>query len=649
MVQPFRFSPRANRAHEVRWREWGREAFDEAKEVDRPVLLSISGVWCHWCHVMDETTYSDPEVIRLVNESFVPIRVDTDQRPDVNERYNLGGWPTTALLSPDGELMGGGTYIPLEQMVPWLEGVLDSWRDEREDIGRRLAERRRTLEGAPSTAQPGHLDADIYRHVLRSLRDSFDDRLAGFGRGTKFPMVEAIGLAMDGYVTTRDEDLRDIFARTIEAMVDGGLYDQVEGGFFRYSTTRDWSIPHYEKMLEDNAALLGALLNAVRIVGTPKLYGAAEDVVRFLNEVLYQARFGVYAGTQDADEEYYRLDLKERRERKAPGLDRNVYVNWNADAVRALVDASWVLDVVDHLRRAIGVMNFLLDNAYDRERGMAHYLPAPPTAVVRNDAPSEEGASLPVPPHGPGTWKPQLWGLLGDQVSSGRALVRLYHSTGEDRWLSTAEALAEFMLKNLKAPGGGFHDLRPDREAPGELARPKVTLEGNARAARFLLELAATSLDEGRAGRYRREAVAALGRFADTYRDYGVMASGYALAVADALRPWTTVTIIGDRANAQTADLEDVCWAAYRPETVIRLLDPAEKADVTEALGFGRDPDPRAYVCVGTKCLAPVGESSVLRGILEKEAVREVAEGPVRTLELDEKEADRPSPDGGRP
>ena len=633
-VQPFRFSPRPNRAHEIRWREWGREAFAEARKVDRPVLLSISGVWCHWCHVMDETTYSDPEVIRLINGNFVPVRVDTDQRPDVNERYNLGGWPTTALLSPDGELMGGGTYIPPDQMVPWLEEVIEAWGDGRAEIGRRLAERRRLLEArAPAEARPGRLDIDIYHGVLRSLRDSFDDRHAGFGRGAKFPLVEAIELAMDGYVTTRDDDLRDIFARSLEAMVDGGMYDHVEGGFFRYSTTRDWSVPHYEKMLEDNAALLGALLKAVQIVGPPKLRGAAEDVVRFLNEVLYQDEDGVYAGSQDADEEYYRLDIRERRERKAPAVDRNVYVNWNADLVRALVEASWILDVVDHLQRAIAVMNFLLDRAYDEGRGMAHFLPAPPTAVTRVDAPSQQGTSLPVPPGRPEMWKPQLWGLLADQVASGRALVRLHHGTGDDRWLVTAERLADFILEELRASDGGFHDLRLDRQAPGELARPRLTLEANARAARFLLELAATTLDQERAERYRREAVTALSRFADTHRGHGVMAAGYALAVADALRPWTVVTIIGHRRDARTVELEDVSWAAYRPQTVIRLLDPTEKVDVMEALGFGRDPDPRAYVCVGTRCLAPVSESSVLREILEKEGARGVVDGPVRMLE----------------
>jgi hypothetical protein len=606
---------------------------------------------------MDERTYSEPEVIKLVNEHFIPVRVDTDQRPDVNERYNLGGWPTTALLSPDGRVMGGGTYVPPEQMVPWLKRVVEAWRDGREEIERQLAERRAprtTARGAPLAAVPAaprdesrgeRLSMDIYGDVLRIIKKSFDDEHAGFGRATKFPMVEAIELAMDGYVTTRDEDLRDIFARSLEAMADGGMFDHVEGGFFRYSTTRDWSVPHFEKMLEDNAALLDAVLGAVRIVGTPKLYGVAEDVVRFLDDVLYQKDFGVYAGTQDADEEYYSLDRKERAERRAPAIDRNIYVNWNADVVRAMVDASWVLDRIDHLTRAVEVMDFLLEHAHDRGHGMAHYLPAPPQRVVRLDAPSQFGASIPEPPEGRRNWKPQLWGLLADQVACGRALLRLYHASGNDRWLKTAGDLADLVIADLAAPGGGFYDLRPDPEAPGELARPRLSLDGNARAARFLLELVAVITDEAKAEEYRRQAVAALGRFTGSYRDHGVMAAGYALAVAEAIRPWTVVTIIGDRRNERTTALEDVTWAAFRPQKAIRLLDPVEKADEIEAIGFGRDPDPRAYVCVGTRCLPPVADSSILRGILEKESVREVADGPVKMLGI---EGEGIGADGGK-
>ena len=136
---PFHFSPRPNRAHEIRWRPWSPEAFEEARREDKPILLAISAVWCHWCHVMDETTYSDEQVIRLINERFVPVRVDNDQRPDVNARYNMGGWPTTAFLTPDGEVLSGATYVPPEQFRQALEQVSSYYREHRDDIAQKVA------------------------------------------------------------------------------------------------------------------------------------------------------------------------------------------------------------------------------------------------------------------------------------------------------------------------------------------------------------------------------------------------------------------------------------------------------------------------------------------------------------------------------
>src|SRR3990172_4281958 len=138
----FHFSPRPNRAHEVRWRQWGDEAFAEAKAQDKPVLLALSAVWCHWCHVMDETSYSDPGVISYLNQHFVPVRVDNDQRPDINARYNLGGWPTTAFLTPDGDLMTGGTYIPPEAMLEHLPKIVTQYKSNREEIARKVEEMR---------------------------------------------------------------------------------------------------------------------------------------------------------------------------------------------------------------------------------------------------------------------------------------------------------------------------------------------------------------------------------------------------------------------------------------------------------------------------------------------------------------------------
>src|SRR5512142_1702064 len=162
-MAPFHFSPRPNRANEIHWHEWTPDSFEKAKREDRPILLGISAVWCHWCHVMDETTYSDPEVIQLVNERYIPIRVDNDERPDVNRRYNLGGWPTTAFLTPDGELLTGGTYIPPAQMNGYLTQVSDAYTHSKDQILQKVAEingkREQSLQARATP--PGRLDPEI--------------------------------------------------------------------------------------------------------------------------------------------------------------------------------------------------------------------------------------------------------------------------------------------------------------------------------------------------------------------------------------------------------------------------------------------------------------------------------------------------------
>ena len=165
----FRFSPRPNRASDIGWRDWGEKAFQEAQVADKPILLAISAVWCHWCHVMDETSYSDPEVIRTINERYVPIRVDNDERPDVNRRYNMGGWPTTAFLTPDGEIVHGGTYIPPDAMRSYVAQVAEVWRDRRTEIAQRVAEVREKNkeERAP---KPGDLSLVVSACILRDLQ-----------------------------------------------------------------------------------------------------------------------------------------------------------------------------------------------------------------------------------------------------------------------------------------------------------------------------------------------------------------------------------------------------------------------------------------------------------------------------------------------
>ncbi|HEX6061913.1 MAG TPA: DUF255 domain-containing protein, partial [Candidatus Limnocylindria bacterium] len=185
-MSDFHFSPRPNRASEIAWRAWGDEAFREARSADKPVLLAISAVWCHWCHVMDETSYSDPAVIAGVNERYIPIRVDNDERPDVNRRYNMGGWPTTAFLTPDGEILNGATYIPPDAMRRSVAEIADHWRDKRSELEPRLRELK-AHEADAHAQRPGDLDWSIVGAIGALIRGQYDSEYGGFGREPKFP------------------------------------------------------------------------------------------------------------------------------------------------------------------------------------------------------------------------------------------------------------------------------------------------------------------------------------------------------------------------------------------------------------------------------------------------------------------------------
>jgi uncharacterized protein YyaL (SSP411 family) len=252
----------ASKTDAIEWFEYGPEAFNKAATENKPILLAISAVWCHWCHIQDKTTYSDPEVVRLVNRDYVPIRVDNDKRPDVNRRYNLGGWPTTAFLTPDGDIIAGGTYIPPEDMKDALRKVKALY----------LQGKAKSPSAIPSSEDAekqltAEVSQGIIDDVLTSLVMSFDSVYGGFGDNPKFPHTDALELALVQYWYAGDKGLLTMVTKTLDHMARGGMYDHEDGGFFRYSTTRDWSIPHYEKMCKENAKLLGTYLHAYQATG----------------------------------------------------------------------------------------------------------------------------------------------------------------------------------------------------------------------------------------------------------------------------------------------------------------------------------------------------------------------------------------------
>jgi uncharacterized protein len=485
----FHFSPRANRAAEINWHPWSPAAFEEARQSGRPILLSISAVWCHWCHVMDETTYSHAGVIDLINREFVPVRVDNDVRPDINQRYNMGGWPSTAFLTSSGDILTGATYLPPDQMADALTRVASYYRTNQTEIASRVLEARKRA-GSGVARSAGELDEGIVDSILDAVTAAYDPQYGGFGNAPKFPQTDAILMLLEQAQVRSDPALREMAVHTLEKMAGGGTYDHVEGGFFRYSTTQDWSVPHFEKMLEDHSGLL----SGVALAGMTAVLDSATG---YLDRVLRDERTGLYAGSQDANEHYYLLDADERAQSSAPYVDRRVYTAWNAALAVAYLDASLRCERPVLREHAAMLLDRLFRDAYRAGQGMTH----------------AEGVG----------------GQLGDQVWSLWAAVRAHSAGLGEAWLPAAKDLASHLEERYTDPERGGYFDHAGGDQLGRLGEPIKPLGENSVVAMALVELDVLTGDPESpyGGRARRalESVAALPR------QYGLMAAVFARAL----------------------------------------------------------------------------------------------------------------------
>ena len=484
----FHFSPRANRASEIKWRHWSESAFEEARQLNRPILLSISAVWCHWCHVMDETSYSHAGVIDLINREYVPIRVDNDVRPDINQRYNMGGWPTTAFLTSSGDILSGATYMPPDQMADSLSRVADYYHSHQPEIASRILESRKRAPGVARSA--GELDEGMVSSILDAVKNAYDAEYGGFGNAPKFPQTDAILLLLEQAQVRSEPELRQMAVHTLGRMTGGGTYDHVEGGFFRYSTTQDWSVPHYEKMLEDHAALVSGLALA-------GLSDALDSTTGYLDTVLRDPKTGLYAGSQDADEHYFSLGADERHPDNAPFVDRRVYTAWNAALGIAYLDASVRCERPALRKHAAKLLDRLFKDMYTKGAGLIH----------------AEGVG----------------GQLGDQVWGLWAAVRAHQAGLDAEWLSVAVDVAQHLDERYAdSELGGYFD-HTGGELLGRLGDRIKPLAENSVAALALVELDVLigDPDTPYALRARKtlESVAALPR------QYGLMAAVFGRAL----------------------------------------------------------------------------------------------------------------------
>ena len=251
-------------AEAIRWRDWNEESFLAARQEEKRVLLTLTATWCHWCHVMDQTSYSNPQVVDLVNSRFIPVRVDVDRRPDISRRYNQGGFPTVAILNDQGELIAGRVYTPPDQMVSFLEQAVGG-HPEGVVVKASLADGH---SDPLVTELPKRERESTSNAILERLRELYDPEFGGFGREPKQPPWEALRFLLAVYGRSqgrsRDQSLLEMVVNTLEGM-RAGLYDQKDQGIFRYSVARDWKVPHYEKMIVTNANLAWLYLEAYQV------------------------------------------------------------------------------------------------------------------------------------------------------------------------------------------------------------------------------------------------------------------------------------------------------------------------------------------------------------------------------------------------
>jgi uncharacterized protein len=564
-MSDFHFSPRPNRANEIAWNLWGDAAFERARAEDKPLLLSISAVWCHWCHVMDETSYSDTGVIETINANFVPVRIDNDERPDVNARYNMGGWPTTAFLTPDGAILTGATYLPPRQMERALLEISDYYRKNKNEITERAAELRDaktqyTLAG-PEALVPALLDT-----YTETVMGDYDAEFGGFGEEPKFPQAELLEYLLARWRSENDVMLYDAVAQTMRAMSGGGMYDRVEGGFFRYSTTRDWSVPHFEKMAEDHAGLLRVLAQLELWAPSEQWRDDLRRTLEYVNGVLLDPQTQLFAGSQDADETYYTLDAQARRAHDTPFVDRRSYTNWTAGLAGAFAWCGSALGDPQLIAQAERTLDALHDRARE-PGGLLYHVLAP-------------GAP------------PRITGLLGDQVSYIRALIDTYEASGRADLLTRAITHADATIAAFGAQDGGFFDRLPE-DAIGRLDRTDRPLPENGVMAENLLRLAVVTHEP----EYRRVAERTLSLYANTFARARSFGATYARALARYLAPEVNVRIEGADGALRIA--------ARRLPTPFAAVETG----VGQAV--------RGFVCVGTVCAAPASDPAELTAAYE--------------------------------
>lgn len=471
---PFDFSRRPNRASEVSWYEWN-EAFRQAASDDRPVFLCLTTPWCRWCQALDEGPLSDDVVIAALNRALVSTRVNVDERPDIALRYSMGGWPTVAFLTPEGEIITGATFLNAAELVAMIDNVVEAWTTQREDFAAEVGELRMAAAALLTAMreQPEQRDItpDFVSFLIDTALSAYDDEYGGFGRGAKFPRTDIL----ETLLLAPGDDARSVLTHTLDAIVSGALHDRARGGFYRYAVNRDWSEPHTEKLAADNAALMQVLAAASQVLARPDWADVALATAHFLDDELWLPGDEAYAQALDAHEPG----------EDVPAASAPAYTAANAAVVRALsaVATACAAPRMEDRARALAERLWRRRSA----RGL----------LARWD-------------EGPDCY-------LVDQAAMLEALLALWSRDAQDRWLEQARELWEAIDRYFSVSGNSVlladvaapADVPPAslavyRQRVGRLGRTETPLTENARIAACLAQLGRAEDERALAERAQR-------------------------------------------------------------------------------------------------------------------------------------------------
>jgi hypothetical protein len=564
-------SPHHDESSCIGWKNWSEDTFEEARRKGKLVLLDLTASWCHWCHVMDRTSYSDPEVIRLVNDNFVSIRVDIDRRPDISERYNRGGFPTTAFLSDRGESIWGATYVPPSDMKRIIGSILQAKRSG--EIDKALSDCRiQPLEVSRAKNGKSMMSTSDLEEVFEDIFSAYDVEDGGFGIEPKFPQPDVVDVLLFRQREKTDPGVAHAAITTLKSMTRG-LYDKVEGGVFRYSVTRDWRTPHFEKMLETNLGFLRNTVHAYMMTGEEEFAKIARGTAGFMLRTLRDERSGGFYGSQDADEEYYSLGAEARRRHGEPSIDKTLYAGWNSDAVSTMLMSGTLLGEKGWVEAGLAAWRNAIARLWDHDKKLLRHV---------------EGEDL---------------YLFEDQVSFFHALIAVLAATGDESVLGLGEELIAAVDKEFSNADGGYNDVLRARGAIGALDTPKRSLVANSDWALALALFGTITQNE----EYVEKARGVLSSFSRAEVDsHGVFAAPYLRARWFLERSPIVVDVrVCPEKLHEPTELCRSAMSMVHPAIVIRRT-----TDVNAS-------KPYAVVCVRNKCFPRTESPDRLKGFLE--------------------------------